>query len=98
MAPQRPIVASSYNNLATVLGDQGDLKKAKEYHERALAIMQQTLGPQHPDVASYYNNLASVLREEGDLKEAREYLERARAIREQFLGLNILMSQLLIKT
>ena len=77
MAPQRPIVASSYNNLATVLGDQGDLKKAKEYHQRALAIMQQTLGPQHPNVASYYNNLASVLRKEGDLKEAREYLERA---------------------
>ena len=52
MGPQHPHVASSYNNLANVLGDQGDLKQAKEYHERALAIMQQTLGPQHPDVAT----------------------------------------------
>ena len=38
--------------LAIVLRGQGDLKQAKEYHERALAIRQQTLGPQHPDVAS----------------------------------------------
>ena len=50
---------SSYNNLANVLRDQGDLKQAKEYHERALAIRQQTLGPQHPDVASSYNKLAT---------------------------------------
>ena len=35
---------SSYNNLANVLSDQGDLKQAKEYHERALAIRQRTLG------------------------------------------------------
>ena len=51
LRPQHPDVASSYNNLATVLSDQGDLKQAKEYHERALAIRQQTLGPQHPDLA-----------------------------------------------
>ena len=51
LGPQHPDVASSYNNLATVLSDQGDLKQAKEYHERALAIRQQTLGPQHPDLA-----------------------------------------------
>ena len=36
--PQHPDVASSYNNLATVLGDEGDLKKAKKYHECAPSI------------------------------------------------------------
>ena len=45
LGPEHPDVATSYDNLATVLGDQGDLNKAKEYHERALAIKQQTLGP-----------------------------------------------------
>ena len=40
-----------------VLDLQSDLKQAKEYHERALDILQQTLGSQHPDVASSYNNL-----------------------------------------
>ena len=48
MGPQHPDVASSYNNLANVLSNQVDLKQGKEYHVRALAIRQQTLGPQHP--------------------------------------------------
>ena len=70
MGPQHSDVATSYNNLATALGDQGDLEKAKEYHERALTIRQQTLGPQHPDVATSYNNLAIVLRGQGDVEKA----------------------------
>ena len=45
--------------IAVVLGNQGDLKQEKEYHERALAIRLQTLGPQHPSVATSYNNLAA---------------------------------------
>ena len=77
---------TSYNNVAIVLRDQGDLKQAKEYHERALAISLQTLGPQHPDVAVSYNNVAAALRDEGDLKQAKEYHERALAIRLQTLG------------
>ena len=59
-----------YNNLATVLKYQGELKQAKEYRERALAIRQQTLGPQHPDIATSCNNLATVLRDQGDLEKA----------------------------
>ena len=55
------------NKLATVLGDQGDLIKAKEYHERALTIRQQALGPQHPDVVVFYNKLATVPCDQGDL-------------------------------
>ena len=75
-----------YNNLATVLKYQVDLKQAKEYHERALAVRRQTLGPQHPDIASSYHNLATVLGDQGDVKQAKEYLERALAIRQQTLG------------
>ena len=60
MEPQHPDVGSSYNILATVLSDQGDLKQAKEYHEPALAIRQQTLGLQHPHVATSYNNIATL--------------------------------------
>ena len=79
-------VASCYESLAAVLHAQGDLKKAKEYHERALAIRQQKLGDQHVDVASSYNNLASVLRDQGDLEKAKEYHERALPIQLQKLG------------
>ena len=65
--------ASCYNNLATILKYQGDLKKAKEYHEPTLGIREQTLGPQHPDVATSCNKLANALSVEGELKEAKEY-------------------------
>ena len=78
MGRQHPDVASSYNNLASVLGDQGDMKKGKEYHERYLAIMEETLGSQHPDVASSYNNLANVLRKQCELREANEDHEHAK--------------------
>ena len=61
---------SCYNNLTTLLKYQGDLKQAKEYHERALAIRQQTLGPQHPAVATSYNYVTTVLRDHGDLENA----------------------------
>ena len=98
LGPQHADVASSYNNLGTVLGNQGDLKQAKEYHDRAFAIMQQTSGPQHPDVASSYSNLANVLSDQGDLKQAKGYRERPLAIRQQIWGLNILMFQVLITT
>ena len=67
--------------------DQGELKQAKEYHERALAIRIQTLGPQHPSVVTCYNRLALVLRDQGDLEQAREYQKRALAIMLQTLTL-----------
>ena len=44
LGSQHPNVASSYHNLATVLRKQGDLKQAKEYHERALAIKATNFG------------------------------------------------------
>ena len=47
-------VAASYNNIATVLRDQGDLKQANKYDELALDMRLQTLGLQHPDVAPTY--------------------------------------------
>ena len=36
---QHPDVATSYNNLATVLRDHDDLEKAQEYEELAHAII-----------------------------------------------------------
>ena len=64
----------------------GDFNKAKEHHERVLAIRLQNLGPQHVDVASSYNNMVLVLRDQGDLEQAKEYHERALAILLKKLG------------
>ena len=63
MRRQHPDVATSYDNLAALLHNQGDLKQAKFYYERALAIWQQTFGRQHLDVATTYKSLARVLRD-----------------------------------
>ena len=79
MGPEHPSFATSFNNLAAVLHEEGDLKQAKEHLERTLDIMLQKLGAQHPSVpTSYYNlSLAAVLHDQGDLRKANEYLERA---------------------
>ena len=95
---EHPDVAISYNNLANVVVRQGDLTQAKEYHERALAIRQQTLGSQHRDVATSYNNVANVLRCEGDLKQARSIMSVLLLLGNNLWGLKILMSQFLMTT
>ena len=74
-------VARSYNNLGEVQHTLGDLEKAKEYHERAIAIRLEKLGPDHLDVAMCHNNLGNVHRDLGDLEQAKECYERALTIR-----------------
>jgi tetratricopeptide (TPR) repeat protein len=58
----------------------GDLPRAKELLERALASDLQNLGEDHPSVATRRSNLALVLRALGDLPRAKELLERALAL------------------
>ena len=60
--------------------DLGDLERAKEYHERALAIYLKRLGPDNDEVASCYHHLGCIQRDLGDFERAKEYYERALAI------------------
>ena len=55
--------------------DLGDLERAKEYHERALAIYLKRLGPDHANVANCYHHLGCIQRDLGDLERAKEYHE-----------------------
>jgi tetratricopeptide (TPR) repeat protein len=64
----------------------GDLKGARPFSERALAIQEKTLGPEHSDTARSLNNLGALLWHQGDLAGARPYYERALAIREKVLS------------
>ena len=48
-APSIPHTATSLNNLALLLQDQGDFAGARPLYERALAIREKALGPEHPD-------------------------------------------------
>jgi Tetratricopeptide repeat len=61
LGTDHPTTASSLNNLAVVLADQGDLDAARSLHERALAIREARLGADHPDTMRSRKDLAAVV-------------------------------------
>ncbi|XP_068688414.1 uncharacterized protein [Montipora foliosa] len=80
------VFVAVYNELGHIHQVMSELREAKEYHDRALAIRIKILGSQHIDVATSYNNIGSVLRAQGDLEQAKEYHDRALAIQIEKLG------------
>ena len=67
------------DRLGIALQSMGDLPRAKDLLERALASDLKNLGEDHQSVATARSNLALVLKELGDLLRARELLELALA-------------------
>ncbi len=55
-------------------------------YERALAIVEKSLGPEHPHVAASLNNLALLYEAQGKYVEAEPLYKRARVIWEKALG------------
>ena len=86
MPEGHPLIATSYNNLAVTLRDQGKPAEAEAMHRRALAIYLKALPEGHPDIALSYNNLALTLRAQGKPAEADALHRRALAIRLKALG------------
>jgi tetratricopeptide (TPR) repeat protein len=58
--PRHPLMATALNNLGLVEVTAGNVRRARQLFERALAIWHQTVGADHPDYASGLTNLASV--------------------------------------
>ena len=77
---------SPRRNGVTRITVDADGHRARTRFERALAILEASLGPDHPTTAENLNYLATVLHEEGDLADARRLHERSLAIRETRLG------------
>ncbi|MDR0634743.1 MAG: tetratricopeptide repeat protein, partial [Azoarcus sp.] len=75
-----------YHHRGRVFNAQGDYGKALEWHRKALAIWEKTLGKGHPLRATAYNNIAEVYRAQGKYEEALEWHRKALAIREKVLG------------
>ncbi len=50
-------MATAVNNLGGVLREQGDLAGARAHFERALAILERSLGPDHPKTQLVRENL-----------------------------------------
>ena len=83
---EHPDTATSFNTLARLLREQGDLAGARPLMERALAIREKVLAADHPDTATSLNTLARLLHAQGNLAKARPLMERALMIREKMLG------------
>jgi tetratricopeptide (TPR) repeat protein len=78
--------ATSLNNLARLLRDQGAFAEAQPFCERALAIREKVLGPDHPRTPASLNNLGRILQGQQSLAAARGLFERAVGICEKVLG------------
>jgi tetratricopeptide (TPR) repeat protein len=72
-------VSGLQGRLGTALHSMGDLPRAKELHELALASTLKNFGDDDPSVASGRSNLALVLAAMGDLPRAKELQELALA-------------------
>ena len=75
-------VAGALTNLGSAHADLGDAARAKELHERALAIQEAAYGADHVNVAPTLGNLGIAYQELGDAARAKELYERALAIQE----------------
>lgn len=64
----------------------GHYSMAREFYERAIVILEKTLGSHHPYTAVSLNNLGLLLQDMGDLVAARPYFERTLDIYEKSLG------------
>jgi tetratricopeptide (TPR) repeat protein len=78
-------MASSLNNLATLLQQTNRLAEAEQLHRDALEIREATLGPDHPDTGISLGNLAQLLVTLGRHQEVEPLRRRELAIMERSL-------------
>ncbi|CAH3168962.1 unnamed protein product [Pocillopora meandrina] len=80
------VIAAICRHMGKVLERLGELSKAKDYYDRALAISLKKLGPDHVHVANSYDGLGIVHARLSDLSQAKDYHDRALAIRLKMFG------------
>lgn len=78
-------IAIALNNLGSAFHSKGDLNKAIEFYEEALAIDRQIFKT-HPNLAIRLNNLAHAWKESGELEIATNFFEEAYKIDSSILG------------
>ena len=79
-------MASSFNNLGSLLYAQGDLDRAESFFTRSRDAYLSLAGPSDPRLATALYNLAGVYVEKGRYAAAEPLYRQSLAIREQALG------------
>ena len=79
-------IADITNEIAWILGDQGDYPNSGRNYLRALGIYEKINGAEHPFVASVLNNLGANYRMMGEFDKAEAVYQRALAIDEKRFG------------
>lgn len=80
------LLAEYLNKHGTAAYQSGNLLEATDSFERAVKVLERTLGPEHPDVATAINNLALLHYTQGNHGAAEPLYKRALAIDEKALG------------
>ncbi len=78
--------AEMYRNLAGSYMNQGDHKKSKELHLKALAMIQRVVGAEHKKTALGHMHYGVLLRNEGSFAEAMKENDIALKLFEKLLG------------
>ncbi len=78
------LTSNILNQSGSYLREISDLYRAKELHEKALKLAEDSYGESDPCVAICLENLGRVLRDLGDLKAAKEHYEKALKIDKDF--------------
>ena len=60
LGDEHPGTATSLNDLASLLHDQGKLTEAEPLYRQALEIRKKALGDEHPDTATSLNDLSLI--------------------------------------
>jgi CHAT domain-containing protein/tetratricopeptide (TPR) repeat protein len=77
LGPNHPSVATTLNNLAALLDQEGRFSESEPLQRRALAILENSLGPLHPQTAATLTTLAVSLDRQGKIVEAEQTYIRA---------------------
>jgi tetratricopeptide (TPR) repeat protein len=80
------VQAEYLNKHGTAAYQSGNLLEATDSFEKAVKVLERTLGASHPDVATAINNLALLHYSRGDFAAAEPLYRRALEIDEQVLG------------
>jgi eukaryotic-like serine/threonine-protein kinase len=84
--PDSREAAASYQQLALIAADKGDLETASTLIQRAIGLLKNHLGPRHNEVGTALNDSATLLISRGQYQAALPILEEVLAIARADLG------------